>query len=128
MAAVAIRAGDRAGPARRLRRQPVAAGVRADLVRGTPTAAGVQIGLLMLVPWLVGLGLSTIRRHVPANAPLGRSLGSWLRLDWLNTRRWRPVSFTARLLRLMTGLGEGERYVGLLAVFALIIALALLQQ
>ena len=115
-------------PALDLVTAPGASSRIADLVRGTPSGQGVQIGLLLLIPWLVGLALSRLRRRVPAEARLGQSVQAWLRLDWLNTRRWRPVAFGTRLLRLVTGLGEGERYVGLLAVFALIVALALLTQ
>lgn len=115
-------------PALDLVTAPGASSRLADLVRGTSSGQGVQIGLLLVIPWLIGLALSLLRRRVPAEARLGQSVQAWLRLDWLNTRRWRPVAFGTRLLRLVTGLGEGERYVGLLAVFALIVALALLTQ
>ncbi len=98
------------------------------IVQGTPTGLGVRIAAALLVPWLAGLGLARLRTRITAAAPLANELRRWLALDWLDTRRWRPVTFGTRILRGISDLGEAERYVGLLVVFVLIAALALLSQ
>lgn len=99
-----------------------------SVLRGASVTTRLQIAMALLLPWLIGLGLGRLRSLAPADSPLLDNLRSQLALDWLYQRRWRPVSFGYQMLRSATSLGEGERYVGLLAVFAIIVALALLMQ
>lgn len=99
-----------------------------DGVRGTPASLAPVVASLILIAWLAGLGLSIVRAQLPPDSRTVRDLRAALSLDWLYRRRWRPVRRGLGMLQTLTTLGAGERYVGMLIVFAFIIVLALLAQ
>ncbi len=115
-------------PAAEIASGPVGLSVIADGVRGTPSDVGIFIVALLLGAWLAGLGLSRVRAQLPPDSRTVRDLTALLSLEWLYRRRWRPVRTGLGLFQTLANLGAGERYVGMLVIFAFILALALLAQ
>lgn len=115
-------------PAAEVASGPVGLSVIADGVRGTPPNMATLIVGLLLGAWLAGLGLSLVRAQLPPDSRTVRDLGALLSMDWLYRRRWRPVRVGLGLFQTLASLGAGERYVGMLVIFAFILALALLAQ
>ena len=115
-------------PAAEIASGPLGLSVVADGVRGTSPNMGVLIAGLLLGGWLAGLGLSRVRAQLPPDSRTVRDLTALLSLGWLYRRRWRPVGTVLGLFQTVASLGAGERYVGMLVIFAFILALALLAQ
>lgn len=115
-------------PAAEVASGPVGLSVVADGVRGTPPDMAVVIAGLLLGTWLAGLALRRVRAQLPPDSRTVRDLTAILSLEWLYRRRWRPVRAGLGLFQAAASLGAGERYVGMLVIFAFILALALLAQ
>lgn len=107
---------------------PVGPVAVADSLRGAVQGQALLLVGLILGAWLAGLGLSLVRAQLPPDSRTVRDLRAALSLGWLYQRRWRPVRGGLSLLQTLTDLGAGERYVGMLVIFAFILALALLAQ
>ncbi len=99
------------------------AGWFANISGSTPVA----VILLIAVPMAFGWGLARLRGPLVASPAVQR----WRRalaLDWLYTIHWQPAGLIGQIYRSFRELFENERYVGFIAVLALILGLILLSQ
>ncbi|MFN8498277.1 MAG: hypothetical protein U0641_10510 [Anaerolineae bacterium] len=91
------------------------------------TGSAVAVGLLIAVPIALGWALARVRDRLVASPALQRGR-SYLALDWLYNLRWQPGGLVGQIYRSFRQLFEDERYVGFIAVLALILGLILLSQ
>ncbi|MFN8485860.1 MAG: hypothetical protein U0768_22695 [Anaerolineae bacterium] len=89
--------------------------------------SALAAALLIAVPIAVGWALARVRGRLLASAATQRRR-SYLTLDWLYTLHWRPGGLVGQIYRSFRELFENERYVGFIAVLALILGLILLSQ
>ncbi len=94
---------------------------------GMGGAATMVVALLIALPMVFGWAMARVRGPLVTSPTLQR-WQRYLALDWVYTVRWEPAGLVGQIYRSFRELFENERYVGFIAVLALILGLILLSQ